>query len=117
MLRPERLPITETETVADALRAAIGQTHAAVVDVSDRACVLRLAGSRAREVLAEGCPLDLHPRRFGPGDCARSRYREAAILIDQVDGLPTYDLQTPRSFAPYLWALLVEARREFANNG
>ena len=109
-----RLPYAEAAAAAAAMRGGLANEHAAAVDVSDRACVLRLAGPRSREVLAQGCPLDLHPRAFGPGACARSRYFEAAILIDQVDEHPTYDLQTPRSFAPYLWALLVEARREFA---
>ena len=86
-----------------------------MVDVSDRACVLRLSGAAARGVLVQGCPLDLHPRLFAPGACAQSRYLKTAILIDQVDERPTYDLQAPRSRAQYLWELLVEASREFTH--
>ena len=112
-----RQPIAEVEAVAGSLRRALVDTHATVVDVSDRACVLRLSGAAARGVLAQGCPLDLHPRAFRPGDCAQSHYLKSAILIDQVDDLPTYDLQVPRSCARYLWDLLVEASRELARDG
>ena len=106
-----RLPLAEADACAAALGTALAGEHAAVVDVSDRACVLRLSGAAARDVLAHGCPLDLHPRAFRPGACARSRYVQAPIVIDQVDERPTYDLQTPRSFAPHVWSLLVEADR------
>ena len=105
-----RLPVAEADACAAALGAALADEHAAVVDVSDRACVVRLSGAAARDVLAEGCPLDLHPRVFGPGSCARSRFLKAAILIDQVDEFPTFDLQAPRSQIRYLWSLLVGPR-------
>ena len=109
-----RLPLAEAEAWAESLQSALAEEHAAVVDVSDRACVLRLSGAAARGVLAQGCPLDLHPRLFQPGACAQSHYLKTAILIDQVDERPTYDLQVPRARAQYLWELLVEASREFA---
>ncbi len=107
-----RVPESGTEACAAALRGALTGSHAAVVDVSHRACVLRVSGVYAREVLAHGCPLDLHPRVFRPGDCAQSHYLDTAILIHQVDAIPTYDLETPNSYAAYLWDLLVEASRE-----
>ena len=110
-----RLPLAEAEAWAAALQSALAEEHTAVVDVSDRACVLRLSGAAARGVLVQGCPLDLHPRLFQPGACAQSHYLKTAILIDQVDERPTYDLQAPRSRAQYLWELLVEASREFAH--
>ena len=109
-----RLPLAEAEAWAESLQNALAEEHAAVVDVSDRACVLRLLGAAARTVLAHGCPLNLHPRVFEPGACAQSRYLKTAILIDQIDERPTYDLQVPRTCAQYLWELLVEASREFA---
>ena len=108
-----RLPLVEAEPWAEALRVAFDQQHAAVVDVSDRATVLRLRGAPARDVLAQGCPLDLHPRVFRPGACAQSRYLDSAILINQVDEVPTFDLQVPRSHSGYVWQLLMEASREF----
>ena len=112
-----RMPARKTETAAAALHAALAPHHAAVVDVSDRACLLRLSGLPARDVLAQGCPLDLHPRGFRPGSCARSRFLKAPVFVHQVDARPMYDLETPRSYARYLWDCLVEASRDHAHVG
>ena len=106
-----RLPVKVAEVATAALRLRLAEEPAAVVDVSDRGCLLRLSGAPARNVLGHGCPLDLHPRVFRPGLCARSRFGKAPVLIHQVDDRPTYDLETPRSFARYLWDCLVEASR------
>ena len=106
-----RARVNVAEAATAALRSRLADEHAAVVDVSDRGCLLRLSGAQARDALAQGCPLDLHPRVFRPGLCARSRFGKAPVLIHQVDDRPTYDLETPRSFARYLWDCLVEASR------
>ena len=55
-------------------------------------------------------------RAFRPGHCARSLFLKAAILIHQVDRVPTYDIQVPRSVAEYLWHALLEASLEFGSN-
>ena len=106
-------PIERVTAYATALRDALAQHHAAVVDVSDRSAVLRLSGPHSRHVLASGCPLDLHHRAFSPGHCARSLYLKTAILIHQVDNEPTYDIQVQRSVAEYLWNALVQSALEF----
>ena len=49
------------------VRARIGP-FAAVSDQSDARLVLRVSGSRVRDVLAKGVPIDLHPKAFKPGD-------------------------------------------------
>ncbi|WP_285698235.1 sarcosine oxidase subunit gamma family protein [Actinomadura sp. NBRC 104412] len=43
------------------------------VVVSAARTVLELSGPSARDVLSHDCPLDLHPRVFGPGRCAQTR--------------------------------------------
>ena len=70
----------------------------AASEVSDRLTVIRLSGSRARWVLAKGCALDLHPRIFGPGDCAQTLFERAGITLLQRDAAPTYHLLVRRSF-------------------
>ncbi|MDJ0685237.1 MAG: sarcosine oxidase subunit gamma family protein [Alphaproteobacteria bacterium] len=97
----------------DALQTALDGIHAAVVDVSDTYTVIQVGGPRARDVLAKGCPLDLHPRTFGPGRCAGSVYIKAVIHLYQTDGAPTYRLQVRWSFADYLWRNLVRAAEEW----
>ena len=89
-----------------------GRRHA-VVDVSGGQTVIGLSGGRARDVLAKGCTLDLHPRAFGPGRCAQTLVAKANATIWQTGDGPSYDLIVRRSFAEYLALWLVDASREY----
>jgi len=93
---------TEEKLAADLRQAFTGQ-HAAVIDVSESRTVITLSGAKARDVLARGCSLDLHPRVFGPGQCAQTGLTKANILLDLIDGTPTFDIYVLKSFADYLW--------------
>ncbi len=97
-----------------ALRAALDGQHASIVDTSDARTTIRLHGTRARDVLAKGCPLDLHPRVFGPGQCAQTILARVDVLIHQRDDVPTYDIHVACSFARHLWDWLVDAAKEFS---
>lgn len=99
--------------VEAALREALDGQHVSVVDTTDARTTIRLHGVHARDVLAKGCPLDLHPREFGPGRCAQSLIAKADVLIHQLDDGPTYDIYVLCSFARYLWDWLVDAAKEF----
>jgi len=95
------------------LQSALEGVHAAVVDVSDYYTIIRISGARARDVLAKGCPLDLHPRVFGPGRCAGSLFLKAAIRLIQIDDTPVYDLQVRWTFADYLFQHLIRGAEEW----
>ncbi|MCP1611472.1 sarcosine oxidase subunit gamma [Azospirillum lipoferum] len=96
------------------LRRGLAGTHAAAVDVSDCHVVFRLSGARARDVLAKTCPLDLRPRSFGPGDCARSRLGQASVCVILADPSPVFRIFVPRSIADYAGQLLFTGMEEFA---
>lgn len=95
--------------LADALRAATGSAFAAVNELGPGQTVIEMVGPRAREILAKGCPLDLHPRVFGPGRCAQSRLARALVTIAQIDETPRFEIIVRRSFADYLWRWLLDA--------
>ena len=101
-----------------ALEAALGEAlagqHVSAVDTTDARTTIRIHGAHARDVLMKGCPLDLHPRAFGPGKCAQTIIAKADVLIHQRDDAPTYDIYVLCSFARYLWDWLVDAAREFS---
>lgn len=99
--------------VAEALRAALRDLLCAVTDVGSGHTVITLRGPRAREVLAKGCSLDLHPREFGPGRCAQTRIARTGATLRQRDDSPAFDLIVRRSFADYLWAWLEDASLEY----
>ena len=96
---------------ADALRRAAGDGFATVIELGAGQTVIEIAGARAREVIAKGCPLDLHPRVFGAGRCAQSRLARTTVTLLQVDDAPTFELIVRRSFADYLWQWLEDACR------
>lgn len=99
--------------LSERLEAALLETHAAVTDVSGNRAHLRLRGAAAREVLAKGCPLDLHPRVFKPGSCAQTVLARTSVLLHLLDDAPTFDLFPRRSFAPYVVAWLADAMRDY----
>jgi sarcosine oxidase, subunit gamma len=84
-----------------------------VVDVSANRTTIELSGPNARDVLEKGMPIDLHPRAFGPGDCAQTLLARAQVLVRQVDAKPTYHVLVRGSFARYLADWLVDASKEF----
>lgn len=97
------------------LQKALAEAHAAITDVSDGQTALRLAGPSAHDLLAKGCPLDLHPRAFPPGSCAGSLLAKTSVLIHLVEDEPhaVFDLYVSRSFAHDLWAWIEDAGREY----
>lgn len=92
-----------------ALVEALAGASVGIVDVTEGRTVIRLSGPMARDVLSMGCPLDLHPRVFGPGRCAQSFLARSTIILHQVDEAPVYDLFVERSQSDYLWHWLETA--------
>jgi sarcosine oxidase, subunit gamma len=95
------------------LRDSLGGRFCAVTEIGSGQTVITVAGGRARDVIAQGCSLDLHPRVFEAGRCAQTRLAKAGIVIAQTDAMPTFELIVRRSFADYLWSWLTDAAAEF----
>ncbi|MEU8110347.1 sarcosine oxidase subunit gamma family protein [Nonomuraea muscovyensis] len=90
---------------------ALGDRHGSVVDVSAQRTTLLVGGPRARDLLAHGCALDLHPRVFGPGRCAQTMLARAQVVL-----LPRPDdflVLVRSSFAAYLSEWLLDAATEY----
>ena len=110
----EWLVVTATDAVAlsDQLAAAVGEDPGLAIDVSANRTVLELSGPRARSVLEKGCPVDLHPRAFGPGRAVSTTLARVAVLLWQT-GEETYRLLPRSSFADYVARWLLDAMLEF----
>ncbi len=98
---------------ASPLIRALEQDGISAVDVSDLRAEFELAGPRATDVLRKGCAIDLHPRVFGPGDCALTALARVRVALHQTDERPGYRILVERSVAPYLWSWLTDAMIEF----
>jgi sarcosine oxidase subunit gamma len=86
---------------------------ASVTDQSDARGILRLSGPRARDVLAKGLALDLHPRSFRPGMSAGALCAMIDVTVWQVDDGPTYDIAVVRGYAGSFWHWLTESSAEY----
>jgi sarcosine oxidase subunit gamma len=106
-------PFERAAGLLSGLREVLAGQHHALVDLSHARTTLALAGPQARDVLAKGCPLDLHPRVFAPGRCAQSHLAKAGVLIYQADDRPTFHLTVWRSYAEYVWLWLEDAAKEY----
>lgn len=109
---------SDNSRVADKLLKGLSGHVAAVTEIGESRTCIRVAGPRARDLIAKGCPLDLHPRVFGPGACAQSLLAKAGVMLhmvsgDRARGGPSYDLYVVRSFADYLWRWLEDAAQEY----
>jgi sarcosine oxidase, subunit gamma len=100
-------------TLEAQLRAALGEDGAAI-DVSAQRTTLRLSGPDAREVLAKGCSLDLHPTVFRKGTAAQTMLGLAGVVLVALDDAGTdYRILVRSSFARYLAEWLIDAAEEF----
>lgn len=98
--------------LAQALRQALEGVHSSVTDVSGGQTILVLRGAAVRDLLAKGCPLDVHPAAFAPGACAQSHLAKAPVLLRALQD-DTMEIVVRRSFADYLWAWIEVAAAEY----
>ncbi|MGF6853607.1 sarcosine oxidase subunit gamma [Paraburkholderia sp. CI3] len=99
---------TRTAPLQAKLGAAFAGVFASAVDVGSGYTVLEISGTRTRDVLARGCPLDLHPKLFGLGQCAQSHYFKASITLLPT-GTDSFDIVVRRSFADYFVRIMLDA--------
>lgn len=117
---PDEWLVLAADGVADelgvALRNAIGtDVHGAATDVSAQRFAVSLSGRSAREVLAKGCSIDLHPRVAPMGTCVQSLLAQTGVVIVVHDDTATDFLLLVRSsFAQYFVHWLVDATAELS---
>jgi sarcosine oxidase, subunit gamma len=96
------------------VRAAVAPFGGTAADVSAQRITLRLTGPRARDVLAKGCALDLHPRSFRRGDSAQTTLGQAGVVLLALSGRgDDYAVLVRSSLAGYLADWLADAALEF----
>ncbi|KOX13322.1 sarcosine oxidase subunit gamma [Nocardiopsis sp. NRRL B-16309] len=100
--------------VEDALRAAVRPARGAVVDTSAQRTTLALSGPHARDVLAHGCAIDLHPSAAPTGTCVQTLLARAGVVLRVDDAeCDAFTLLVRSSFAEYLAAWLCDASVEY----
>jgi len=108
--------LAHADRVTTSLNEASASQLIALADLSDGRCGFEIGGKHAVDVLRKGCAQDLHPRRFAPGQCARTALAKANVLLwsVRIDPDPLFQLVVDRSYADYLWRWVGDAALEFA---
>ena len=99
------------DAMAAALQSALRGVHSAVVDVGHGSTTVMLQGPGSAELLARGCPLDLHPRVFSTGALAQTHIAKASATVLCLYAGIQYEITVRRSYADYLVRWLCEAGR------
>ena len=85
---------------------------ASVSDQSHGRVIIRISGDKARNVLAKGTPIDLHPDEFPLGKSALTQMAHVGVHLTRV-GEDAYDLSMFRGFAESFWEWITEQAEEF----
>jgi sarcosine oxidase, subunit gamma len=92
--------------------AAVEATVMHVASVGDSRASYALTGHVARDLLAKGCSLDLHPRTFAVGRCAQTLFAQVSAVIDHPSD-DVFVLQADASYAHHLQSWFSDAVIEF----
>jgi sarcosine oxidase subunit gamma len=102
-------PADQANDIRTALAAWLHDIPHALVAIGHRNAALRISGPASAAVLNAGCPLDLHETAFPVGMCTRTLLAKAPVILWRT-GQQHFYLSAWRSFMPYIWDYLVEAR-------
>ena len=105
-------PEDQEKTLVQSLLDGLGGAFGSVIDVSANRTTLKVFGPKARDVLAQGIPLDLDPRSFGPRRCAQTLLAKAHVIVEARDEEAALHLYIRASFASYVADWLLDAAAE-----
>lgn len=99
---------SELEDIAGRLQAAIAPAIGSVTPLSHSRTCITVDGAAARELLAKGIPLDLHPEAFRVGRFAQTGLHHTPVLLLRA-GEDRYEIFALRTFALSVWDWLADA--------
>ena len=104
-------PSADGPMMAQRIETALQAVPHSLVDVSHRQCAMELSGPFAAAMLNTGCPLDLDLAAAPVGFCTRTVFAKAEIVLWR-RAETAFQIQTWRSFLPYVTGLLALAGLE-----
>ena len=110
-------PNGQETALAARLRAALDGQHCAVTDVSSGLFLVDLAGPQVRGTLAQGCPMDLHPRAFSPNRAVGTHFYKVGLTLWLTAEPDRFQMLVRRSFIDHFWQLIDHASLESGRTG
>ena len=106
------VPTGEELAAEQKLRAALGDLHIAIVNVSGGQQLLELSGPNVRQVLMKSTSYDVHPNNFLVGKAVGTVFAKSQLMIRHT-AEDTWELLIRRSFSDYWWLWLQDASAEY----
>ncbi len=94
------------------LRNGLEGAFGSIADVSANRTLLEIRGSKARDLLAHGVPIDLDARSFGPDRSAQTLLAKAQVIIERREE-SAFHLYVRTSLAAYVADWLLDAAAEW----
>ncbi|GAA1971225.1 sarcosine oxidase subunit gamma [Amycolatopsis minnesotensis] len=111
-LGPDEYLVLGAPGTESALLSLVDGLCRSAVDTSAQRTTVDLSGPHARDVLAHGCAVDLHPLSSPPGTCVQTLLARAGVVLVARGG-DAFTVLVRSSFAGYLAAWLVDAATEY----
>lgn len=112
-LGPDEWLVLDESAPDTSLVPARSNAQFSAVEISHRNVAFSIAGSGAEATLNAGCPRDLSIEAFPVNTASRTIFGKAEVVLYRT-GRETFRLECWRSFAPYVWHLLVEGAKDAA---
>jgi sarcosine oxidase subunit gamma len=93
--------------IAAELERALEGSHRSLIDVSANRVAIELGGPDRFELLASGCPVDLHPRAWRVSMCAQTLFAKTQVILHE--RADTTGVLVRASFAGYLIDRLISS--------
>ena len=110
-------PHGQEAALAARLRTALAGQHCAVTDVSSGFFQVDLRGPRVRDTLAQGCPMDLHPRAFPAHRAVGTHFYKVGLTLWLTGEPDRFQMLVRRSFIDHFWQLIDHASMECGRTG
>lgn len=82
-----------------------GGDNLVVLDLSQSRIMVTIAGTKARNLLAMMCPVDVSSDAFAPGDFVQTAMAQTAVLV-QCQSDTAFEVMVPVTWAASLWDAL-----------
>ena len=102
-------PMGQQTALAERLRQTLLGQHHAVTDVSSGLFLVDLKGPQARDTLAQGCPMDFHPRAFPAQRAVGTHFYKVGLTLWLSDETDHFQVLVRRSFIDHFWQLIDHA--------
>jgi len=98
----------EPSAITPDLQSELAAEGLMVADLTEGLAILEVHGPSTRDLLSKACGLDFHPRVFGTGRCARTRFAQIPAVLLCREDLQRFELYVARSYAHYVQAYLAD---------